>query len=262
MTTAKMITAWKTREARNREAPTLQRISHLCIPFMRIAQPQSQLPHSCVCERFIYSQDRFTNISCSRIGRSILGIYKSLTDTRIWKLGLWPRNSFSGSICFKISLLVFCSAETTLQRQNAENLKQIFPEKEYRGLSPYFHIHVSVSELHIPSMGLPLLLEEVCRLILGIYKSLKDTWMWKLGLRPRYSQKRNIWTEFPLQCRGCVWSRGPTEKLPRDIGHEAVEDILEDVLQGALYQVSQPVLRSQNGNLEGLSSFVVWKGTL
>jgi hypothetical protein len=28
--------------------------------------------------------------------------------------------------------------------------------------------------------------------ILGIYKSLTDTWMWKSGLRPRYSQKRNI----------------------------------------------------------------------
>jgi hypothetical protein len=33
-------------------------------------------------------------------------------------------------------------------------------------------------------MGLPVLLEEICRLILGIYKSLKDTSMWKLGLRP------------------------------------------------------------------------------
>ncbi len=31
-----------------------------------------------------------------------------------------------------------------LLRKNAENLKQIFPEKEYRGLSPNFHIHVSV----------------------------------------------------------------------------------------------------------------------
>jgi hypothetical protein len=56
----------------------------------------------------------------------------------------------------------------TLQRQNAENLKQIFPEKEYRGLSPNFHIHVSVSELYIPTMGRPVLLEEICRLILGI----------------------------------------------------------------------------------------------
>ncbi len=48
-----------------------------------------------------------------------------------------------------------------LQRQNAENWKQIFPEKEYWGLSPDFHIHVPVSELYIPTMGLPFLLEEI-----------------------------------------------------------------------------------------------------
>ncbi len=65
--------------------------------------------------------------------------------------------------------------EPTLQRQTAENLKQIFPEKEYRGLSPNFHIHVSVSKLYISTMGLPVLLEEICRLILGIYESPKDT---------------------------------------------------------------------------------------
>jgi hypothetical protein len=68
-----------------------------------------------------------------------------------------------------------------LQRQNAENLKQIFPEKEYRGLSPNFHIHVSLSELYIPTMGLPFLLEKICGPILGIYKSLTDTRMWKIG---------------------------------------------------------------------------------
>jgi hypothetical protein len=62
-----------------------------------------------------------------------------------------------------------------LQRKNAENLKQIFPEKEYRGLSPNFHIHVSVSELYIPTMGLPFLLKEICGQILGKYKSLTDT---------------------------------------------------------------------------------------
>jgi hypothetical protein len=56
-----------------------------------------------------------------------------------------------------------------LQRQNAENLKQIFPEKEYRGLSPNFLIHVSECELYIPTMGLPFLLEEICGPILGIY---------------------------------------------------------------------------------------------
>ncbi len=45
---------------------------------------------------------------------------------------------------------------------------------------------------YIPTMGLPFLLEEICGPILGIYKSLTDTWMWILGLRPRYSQKRNV----------------------------------------------------------------------
>ncbi len=70
---------------------------------------------------------------------------------------------------------LFVKKTYTLQRQNAENLKEIFPEKEYRGLSPNFHIHVSLSELYIPTMGLPILLEEICRLFLGKYKSLKDT---------------------------------------------------------------------------------------
>jgi hypothetical protein len=66
-------------------------------------------------------------------------------------------------------------SQYTLQRQNAENLKQIFPEKEYLGLSPNFYIHVSVSELYIPMKGLSFLLEEICGPILGIYKSLTDT---------------------------------------------------------------------------------------
>jgi hypothetical protein len=39
-------------------------------------------------------------------------IYKSLTDTGMWKSGLWPRNSFSGIICFEFSVLVLCSAYT------------------------------------------------------------------------------------------------------------------------------------------------------
>jgi hypothetical protein len=65
--------------------------------------------------------------------------------------------------------------DATLQRKNAETLKQIFPEKEYPNLSPNFHIHVSVSELYIPTKVLPFLLEEICGQILGIYKSLTDT---------------------------------------------------------------------------------------
>jgi hypothetical protein len=75
----------------------------------------------------------------------------------------------------------------TLQRQNTEISKQMFPEKEYRSLSPNFHIHATVSDLYIPTIGLPILQEEICRPLLGLYESLTDT----LGLRPSYSQKRN-----------------------------------------------------------------------
>jgi hypothetical protein len=41
---------------------TLQEKSHLhlCISFLGIARPQSQFLYSCVCERFIYSQDLST----------------------------------------------------------------------------------------------------------------------------------------------------------------------------------------------------------
>jgi hypothetical protein len=56
-------------------------------------------------------------------------------------------------------------------KTNTDISKQIFPQKEYRGLSPNFHIHASVSDLYIPRIGLPILLEEICRPILGLYKS-------------------------------------------------------------------------------------------
>jgi hypothetical protein len=51
--------------------------------------------------------------------------------------------------------------DSSLQRHNAENWKQIFPEMELRSLSPNFHIHVSVSD--IPRIGLPFLLKENMR---------------------------------------------------------------------------------------------------
>ncbi len=38
----------------------LQRNFDLCIPRKGAARPQSQLPHSCVCGRFMYSHDRST----------------------------------------------------------------------------------------------------------------------------------------------------------------------------------------------------------
>jgi hypothetical protein len=47
-----------------------------------------------------------------------------------------------------------------LHRPDTENSKHIFPEKQLRGHSPNFHIHVSVSDLYIPTIDLPILLQE------------------------------------------------------------------------------------------------------
>ncbi len=58
----------------------------------------------------------------------------------------------------------------TRQKTNTENWKQIFPEKELRGHSLSLHIHVSVCDLYIPRIDLPILLQEICGPIPGIYK--------------------------------------------------------------------------------------------
>ncbi len=63
---------------------------------------------------------------------------------------------------------MLAGAWNILQRQNAENWKQIFPEQDYRGLSPDFHF-MCLSELYIPTMGLPFQLEKICGPILGLY---------------------------------------------------------------------------------------------
>jgi hypothetical protein len=79
-----------------------------------------------------------------------------------------PENNFSpDKTILKVNIFQ-ADYNITLQRQNIEISKQIFPEKEYRGLSPNFHIHASGSDLYIPTMGLPILLEEICRPILGL----------------------------------------------------------------------------------------------
>ncbi len=64
-------------------------------------------------------------------------------------------------------------AELHTAKTKCRKFETIFPGKEHRN----FHIYVSVSELYIPTMGLPFLLEELCGPIVGIYKSLTDRHM-------------------------------------------------------------------------------------
>jgi hypothetical protein len=82
----------------------------------------------------------------------------------------------SGYASLILSLLNFDTSKYVWEHTAKTKCRKL--EKKYsqkRSLSPNFHIRVSVSELYIPTMGLPFLLEEICGPILGIYKSLIDT---------------------------------------------------------------------------------------
>jgi hypothetical protein len=67
------------------------------------------------------------------------------------------------------------SAQRELAKTKYRKFTQIFPEKELRGYSPNSYIHVSVSDLYIPVIGLPILLQENRWTERGnIYRSLTD----------------------------------------------------------------------------------------
>ncbi len=93
-----------------------------------------------------------------------------ITKPRVLFLMVYRFNNILISLCMPAVCRV-----GTLQRTHTQNSKQIFPEKEVLGHSPNFHIHLSVSDAYISTIDLPILLQEICGPIVGIYKSLPDT---------------------------------------------------------------------------------------
>ncbi len=65
----------------------------------------------------------------------------------------------------------------------------LFPKQNYNVLSPNSYIHSYLWEIYIfPGSVCLFCCSKICRPI-PIYKSVTDTWMWKLRLKPRNSQK-------------------------------------------------------------------------
>ncbi len=52
----------------------------------------------------------------------------------------------------------------------------MFPERELRCLSPSFHIHVSVSDLYIPTIGPPIFLQQNMKTHRGNIKITHRNW--------------------------------------------------------------------------------------
>jgi hypothetical protein len=85
-------------------------------------------------------------------------------------------------------------------QSHCENSKQIFTEKELRGHSPNVYIHVSVSDLYIPTIFLPILLQEICGPILG-YVPLTDTNV-EIGTEAAQLPEKDYINGFSLQYDG------------------------------------------------------------
>ncbi len=141
--------------------------SLLCFPFLRIARPQSQFPYSCVCERFIYFQEQSTYFPTrEQADRS----WKYINLSQIYECRNWETEHYNSVQEITVSFLgingyqafildshrpFICSVgRTGTGRIHCnKNLIYVFLFWELCGLSPNFHIHVSVSELYIPRIG-------------------------------------------------------------------------------------------------------------
>ncbi len=79
---------------------------------------------------------------------------------------------------------------SALQRTNTENSKHIFPEKELRPISTFMCLWaISI----FPQSICLFCCRKICGPILRIYKSLTDTWMWKLGLGAQFPERIHKW---------------------------------------------------------------------
>jgi hypothetical protein len=66
------------------------------------------------------------------------------------------------------------SSQYTAKNQYRK-LKTNIPRKGIARPKSHFRIHVSANDLYIPTIDLPILLQEICGPILGIHKSPTDT---------------------------------------------------------------------------------------
>jgi hypothetical protein len=81
---------------------TLQGKSDLCIPFLEIARPQYQFPYSSVCERFIYTQDRFTYFP---VAEEVDWSWKYINLSQIYECRNWETKHYNSVVEITVSFL-------------------------------------------------------------------------------------------------------------------------------------------------------------
>jgi hypothetical protein len=137
----------------------------------------------------LLSQNKLTDF-CIQLHRTINSRSKETISKCVCSLN--PDSLLSGNFEHLKNGINTNDLMISLQRHNTENSKQIFAEKELRGLSPNFpHSCVCERFYMFPGSVCLFCCRKICGPILGIYESLTDTWMWKLGLRQRNSFSGN-----------------------------------------------------------------------
>ncbi len=109
---------------------TLQGKSHLCIPFLGIAQPQSQFRHSCVCVRFIYFQDRSTYFLAAE--RQTNPENKFVNLSQIYECRNWEAEHYTSVLEITVSFLGIHKSEPDI----------------YIGFSPALHLQCNLHSAH------------------------------------------------------------------------------------------------------------------
>ncbi len=145
------------------------------IPRKGIARPQSRFPHSCVCER-LYISTIALPILLQEVCGPILGIYKSLTDTWMWKLGLRPHKpELNTSMEYLLQCMlpdftvVFLLILGPHCKEPIPKIKNKYSRKGFARPQSQFPHSCVCEQLYISTIALPILLQEVCGPILGIY---------------------------------------------------------------------------------------------
>ncbi len=146
-------------------------------------------------------------------------------ESGLWNWGNFLKKNFQTTLLYLETFpsinnpfqttLFFCSITVCSALQQKSHLCTVFLFWELRGLSPDFHIHVSVSDLYILGISPHIFLQQNRQIA-----SLTDTWMWKLGLWPRNSFSGNICFEFSVFFIGVkdqVFTKQPSSNSTKNV---------------------------------------------
>ncbi len=110
---------------------TLCRKSELCIPSNETARPRSRFLHSCICDRFIYSQDRSAYLAAAKQAERS---WEYINRSQIQECGNWETEHYNSLL--EITRLRGCAFSFQVIHKCEPDI--------YTGFSPALHLQCTV----------------------------------------------------------------------------------------------------------------------